>query len=162
MRLTTNFGDIDLALDVAKAPKTVENFLNYVRSGHYDGTIFHRVISGFMIKVVASMPKWAEANRGIRPERGRQWAAQRGLHSGDGPDERPAIGDGPVLHQPHRQRLPQLQGEDRAGLGLHRLREGHRGPDTVDQISRVQTGSRGGLENVPAETVLIESATVFA
>ena len=50
VRLTTNFGDIDLALDEAKAPKTVENFLNYVRSGHYDGTIFHRVISGFMIQ----------------------------------------------------------------------------------------------------------------
>src|SRR5690606_20908321 len=48
--LTTNFGQIKLELDAEKAPKTVENFLSYVRSGHYDGTIFHRVIDGFMIQ----------------------------------------------------------------------------------------------------------------
>jgi peptidyl-prolyl cis-trans isomerase B (cyclophilin B) len=48
--LTTNHGNIKLELDTEKAPKTVENFLNYVRSGHYDGTIFHRVIDGFMIQ----------------------------------------------------------------------------------------------------------------
>jgi len=48
--LTTNHGQIMLELDADKAPKTVENFLNYVKSGHYDGTIFHRVIDGFMIQ----------------------------------------------------------------------------------------------------------------
>lgn len=48
--LSTSEGDITLELDAAKAPKTVENFLGYVKSGHYDGTIFHRVIDGFMIQ----------------------------------------------------------------------------------------------------------------
>ena len=48
--LTTNHGTITLELDVEKAPKSVENFINYVKSGHYDGTIFHRVIDGFMIQ----------------------------------------------------------------------------------------------------------------
>jgi peptidyl-prolyl cis-trans isomerase B (cyclophilin B) len=48
--LTTNHGQITLELDADKAPKTVENFLSYVNSGHYDGTIFHRVIDGFMIQ----------------------------------------------------------------------------------------------------------------
>ena len=48
--LTTNHGNIKIDLDAEKAPKTVENFLEYVRSGHYDGTIFHRVIDGFMIQ----------------------------------------------------------------------------------------------------------------
>jgi len=48
--LKTNHGDITLQLDAAKAPKTVENFLAYVKSGHYDGTIFHRVIDNFMIQ----------------------------------------------------------------------------------------------------------------
>ena len=48
--LHTSFGEIHLELDAEKAPKTVENFLNYVQSGHYDGTIFHRVIGGFMIQ----------------------------------------------------------------------------------------------------------------
>ena len=48
--LTTNNGAITLELDVEKAPKSVENFVTYVKSGHYDGTIFHRVIDGFMIQ----------------------------------------------------------------------------------------------------------------
>ena len=48
--LTTNLGDIVVELDEAKAPKTCENFEEYVRDGHYDGTIFHRVIDGFMIQ----------------------------------------------------------------------------------------------------------------
>jgi peptidyl-prolyl cis-trans isomerase B (cyclophilin B) len=50
VRLSTNFGDIDIELDSKRAPATVENYLKYVRSGHYDGTVFHRVISGFMIQ----------------------------------------------------------------------------------------------------------------
>ncbi len=50
VQLNTNMGDITLELYQDKAPKTVENFLNYVKSGHYDGTIFHRVIDGFMIQ----------------------------------------------------------------------------------------------------------------
>ena len=48
--LTTNHGDITIELDAAKAPKTVENFLQYVKDGHYDNTVFHRVIKGFMIQ----------------------------------------------------------------------------------------------------------------
>jgi peptidyl-prolyl cis-trans isomerase B (cyclophilin B) len=48
--LTTNHGNITIELDAEKAPKTVENFLAYVKSGHYDGTVFHRVIDGFMIQ----------------------------------------------------------------------------------------------------------------
>jgi peptidyl-prolyl cis-trans isomerase B (cyclophilin B) len=50
VRLHTNHGDITLELDAAKAPQSVENFLSYVRSGHYDNTVFHRVINGFMIQ----------------------------------------------------------------------------------------------------------------
>lgn len=50
VELHTNHGVIKLELDAAKAPKTVENFLNYVKKGHYDGTVFHRVINGFMIQ----------------------------------------------------------------------------------------------------------------
>jgi peptidyl-prolyl cis-trans isomerase B (cyclophilin B) len=50
VKLTTNHGDILIELDAAKAPLSVANFLSYVRSGHYDGTIFHRVIKGFMIQ----------------------------------------------------------------------------------------------------------------
>ena len=49
--LTTNHGKITIELDADKAPKSVENFISYVKSGHYDGTIFHRVIDGFMIQI---------------------------------------------------------------------------------------------------------------
>jgi peptidyl-prolyl cis-trans isomerase B (cyclophilin B) len=50
IKLTTNHGDITLELDAEKAPKTVANFISYVESGHYNGTIFHRVIDGFMVQ----------------------------------------------------------------------------------------------------------------
>ena len=78
--LKTNKGDITLSLDAAKAPKTVANFLQYVKSGHYDGTIFHRVIDNFMIQgggMTAGLKEKSsgakienEANNGLKNERG--------------------------------------------------------------------------------------------
>jgi len=56
VKLHTNFGDITLDLDTEKAPKTVENFLKYAEKGFYDGTIFHRVIDGFMVQGGGFMP----------------------------------------------------------------------------------------------------------
>ncbi len=60
--LTTNHGAITVQLDAEKAPKSVENFVNYVKSGHYDGTIFHRIIDGFMIQGGGFAP-WSHARR---------------------------------------------------------------------------------------------------
>lgn len=163
VRLTTNFGDIDLALDEAKAPKTVENFLNYVRSGHYDGTIFHRVISGFMIQGGGF-----DAQMGQKPTGASvQNEADNGLLNAaytvamartNDPQSATAqffinLTDNDFLN--FKEKTVQGWGYTVFGKVIGGL-------DTVDQISRVQTGSRGGLENVPAETVLIESATVFA
>ena len=78
--LKTNKGDITLSLDSAKAPKSVANFLQYVKSGHYDGTIFHRVIDNFMIQGGGMTPGMKqkstgaeienEANNGLKNERG--------------------------------------------------------------------------------------------
>lgn len=61
--LHTNFGVIKLALFADKAPATVENFLNYVKEGFYDNTIFHRVINGFMIRAVVSLLIWNKKNQ---------------------------------------------------------------------------------------------------
>ena len=80
VELHTNHGVIKLELNAEKAPKTVANFLNYVKSGHYDGTVFHRVIDGFMIQgggfdaAMKQKPTEAtienEANNGLKNERG--------------------------------------------------------------------------------------------
>src|SRR5450756_2691326 len=79
VKLHTNHGTITLELDAAKAPKTVENFLSYVKSGHYDNTVFHRVIDGFMVQGggfepgMRQKPAQAqienEANNGLKNER---------------------------------------------------------------------------------------------
>ena len=75
--LHTNFGDIKLELDAEKAPKTVANFIDYVKDGHFDGTIFHRVIDGFMIQGGGFEP-WhgPEANQSNYRQRSRQRSDQ--------------------------------------------------------------------------------------
>lgn len=80
IRMQTNFGTLDIELDAAKAPKTVENFLTYAREGFYDGTVFHRVIDNFMVQgggfttgmkqKPTHQPIENEANNGLRNERG--------------------------------------------------------------------------------------------
>lgn len=94
--LHTNLGTIKIELDAEKAPKTVENFLNYVRSGHYDNTIFHRVINGFMIQgggfepgmtqKKTNAPVENEANNGLSNETySIAMARTSDPHSRDGP-----------------------------------------------------------------------------
>ena len=116
VRLETSKGTIVIELDQAKAPITVGNFLEYVKSGFYDGTIFHRVIPGFMIQgggFTADMqqkptrePIVNESANGLVNKRGTIAMARTA-----GPE----LGDCPVLHQPQGQRLPR-QGQ-RAGRG---------------------------------------------
>lgn len=93
--LHTNLGTIKIELDAEKAPKTVENFLNYVRSGHYDNTIFHRVINGFLIRAAVrtrhtqkktNAPVENEANNGLSNETySIAMARTSDPHSRDGP-----------------------------------------------------------------------------
>ena len=122
--LKTNLGTIRLELYPAKAPKTVENFLQYVKDGHYNGTIFHRVIDGFMIqgggfdksyKQKATRPPIEnEAKNGLKNDLGTVAMARTSVA---------AFGHFPVLHQRQEQRFPQCR--QRAGrLGLHGVRQG--------------------------------------
>ena len=109
--LKTNHGDIKLELDAENAPATVANFLQYVRDGHYDNTVFHRVIDGFMIQGGGMEPGHeAEAHARAGRQRGHQRPQEQEVHGRDGAHVRAALGDGAILHQRRRQRLPRLQG----------------------------------------------------
>jgi hypothetical protein len=121
--LKTNLGTIRLELYPAKAPKTVENFLQYVKDGHFAGTIFHRVIDGFMIqgggfdKSYKQKPTRApienEAKNGLKNDLGTIAMARTSA----------ALRLRPVLHQRQEQRFPEQR--QRAGrLGLHGVRQG--------------------------------------
>ena len=116
--VTTNHGTFSIQLDPAHAPKSVENFLAYVDDGHYDGTIFHRVIRRFMVQGGGyDQALRAEADARADPERGRQRPEEHARHGRDGAHRRPALGDRAVLHQRHRQRVPRPQGEGRRRAG---------------------------------------------
>jgi hypothetical protein len=143
IKLTTNFGAITIELDAEKAPKSAANFLAYVEAGHYDNTIFHRVIDGFMIQgggFTAGMdqkpvkaPIENEAKNGLKNDRYTVAMARTGG---------PALGHRPVLHQRRRQRLPR-QRQVPGRLGLLRLRPRHRGPGRGGQDQGRQDRQQG-------------------
>ncbi len=162
VKLHTNFGAITLELDAKAAPETVANFLQYVKDGHYDGTIFHRVIDGFMIQgggFTADMDQ--------KPTRAQiQNEAQNGLKNvaysiamARTPDPHSAssqffinVGDNAFLDF----RAPTAQGYGYCVFG--KVTEGQ---DVVDRIRKVRTGNRAGHQDVPVENVVIERAEVI-
>lgn len=157
--IKTSLGVIKLALDQEKAPQTVANFLQYTRAKHYDGTLFHRVIPGFMIqgggldKNMVERPQRApvrnEARNGLRNRRGTIAMAR--------------------LSEPHSatsQFFINLRNNDGLDFGVYPDGWGYAvfgevtsGMEVVDQIATVATGSRGQFENVPRTPVMIESIT---
>ena len=162
VKLATNRGDIVLELDAAKAPKTVENFLAYVESGHYDGTIFHRVIDGFMIQgggLTADMkqkptraPIPNEADNGLKNLRGTVAMART-----QDPNSATAqffinVADNDFLDY----RAPTVQGWGYCVFG-----KVVQGMDVVDAIKSVKTGGVGPYRDVPLEPVVIEHAEVI-
>ena len=162
IKLHTNFGDITLELDAEKAPDTVANFLQYVQDGHYDGTIFHRVIDGFMIQGGGFTPGMQQKStrKPIQNE------AHNGLQNvaytiamARTPDPHSAsaqffinVADNGFLDY----RDPSVQGYGYCVFG--RVTEG---TDVVDRIKKVRTGMRAGHQDVPVEDVVIERAEVI-
>jgi peptidyl-prolyl cis-trans isomerase A (cyclophilin A) len=161
VKLATSAGDIVVELDAAKAPKSVENFLQYVKDKHYDGTVFHRVIDGFMIQgggFTADMqqkptraPIPLEASNGLKNDKYTIAMARTG---------NPELGHLAVLHQREEQRLAQRAQPRR--LRLHRVRQGRGRHRRGRQDPRRATGNKGGMQNVPLEAVTIKSATLLA
>ena len=160
--LQTNFGDIKLELDYEKAPETAKNFEQYVRDGFYDGLIFHRVISNFMIQGGGFEP-------GMTPRKTRepiQNEADNGLSNMVGtiamartmdPHSATAqffinVADNDFLNH----RSPDMQGWGYCVFG--RVTEGL---DVVNKIKAVKTGSSGFHQDVPKEDVVIERAEVI-
>ncbi|MEY4524460.1 MAG: hypothetical protein RIR27_1536 [Pseudomonadota bacterium] len=160
--LKTNKGDITLSLDAAKAPKTVANFVQYVKSGHYDGTIFHRVIDNFMIQgggMTAGLKEKKsgaqienEANNGLKNERGTVAMARTSDPHSATAQFFINVNDNDFLNHTS----PSAQGWGYAVFG--KVTDGL---DVVDAIRKVKTGNAGFHQDVPAEDVLLEKASVL-
>ena len=161
VKLHTNHGIITLELDAEKAPVTVANFLAYVESGHYNNTVFHRVIDGFMIQGGGFEPGMTqkptgeqiknEADNGLKNERGTiAMARTQAPHSATA-QFFINVADNEFLNY----RSPDLQGWGYCVFG--RVTEGL---DVVDAIRKVKTGSSGFHQDVPKEDVVIERAEV--
>ena len=160
--LKTNKGDITLSLDSDKAPKSVANFLEYVKSGHYDGTIFHRVIDNFMIQGGGMTPGMKqkstgaeienEANNGLKNERGTIAMARTSDPHSATAQFFINVNDNDFLNHT----APSAQGWGYAVFG-----KVSDGMDVVDAIRKVKTGNSGFHQDVPTEDVVIEKATVL-
>ena len=157
----TTHGSFVLELDRGAAPETVENFLAYVRDGFYEGTIFHRVIAGFMIQGGGFTPKFKQlqTRAPIRNEADRGGANDRGsiaMARTSDPHSATAqffinLVDNDFLNH----RSPTAQGWGYAVFG--RVVEGM---DTVDHIAAVETGARGMFQDVPKEPVVIRKTWI--
>ena len=161
IKLTTNHGVITLNLDAEKAPKTVANFLSYVEAGHYDDTIFHRVISNFMIQGGGMEPGMKqkdtqapienEAANGLKNKRGTIAMARTGdPHSATAQFFINTV-DNDFLD---------FKSPSGQGWGYCVFGEVVEGMDVVDAIRKVKTGSKGFHQDVPAEDVIIEKAEI--
>jgi cyclophilin family peptidyl-prolyl cis-trans isomerase len=160
--LETSKGRIVLELYPDKAPKTVANFLQYVKSGHYNGVIFHRVIDGFMIQGGGFTPDMTqkptkppiqnEADNGLRNDRGTIAMARTADPNSASAQFFINTVNNDSLN--HRSKTPQ-------GWGYTVFGKVVEGMDVVDAIAKVATGNRGGNQNVPTEPVIIKKATAL-
>lgn len=156
VRFTTTAGDIVVELDAAKAPKTVANFLQYVKSGHYDGTIFHRVISNFMIQgggMTADMkeketrpPIALESRNGLTNQRGTIAMARTADPNSATAQFFINVKDNDFLNQ----------AQSRDGNGYTVFGKVIEGMDVVDKIRATPTGPG----DVPLQPIVIKKATV--
>jgi peptidyl-prolyl cis-trans isomerase A (cyclophilin A) len=161
VKLATSMGDIVLQLEPEKAPKTVANFIAYAKAGHYNGTVFHRVIDGFMIQgggMTADMkekptrpPIVLESRNGLSNKRGTVAMARTGV-----PDSATSQF---FINVADNARLDAANSMD--GNGYAVFGEVVEGMDVVDRIRAVPTRNAGMHQNVPVQPVTIKSATVL-
>ena len=161
VELHTNHGVIKLELDAEKAPKSVENFLNYVKAGHYDNTVFHRVIDGFMIQgggfepgmkqKPTAEPITNEANNGLKNVNGSIAMARTNDPHSATAQYFINVTDNDFLN--HSSPTPQ-------GWGYAVFGKVVDGMDIVEKIKKVKTGSKGFHQDVPADDVVIEKAVI--
>lgn len=160
VKLETNFGDIILELDDANAPKTVDNFLTYVDEGFYNGTIFHRVIDGFMIQgggFDESMQQKPthdeiknEANNGLKNDQYTIAMARTNM---------PHSASSQFFINGNNNDFLNHSSETPSGWGYCVFGKVIEGTEVVDKIIKVKTGSKLGHQDVPLENVVIQKAT---
>lgn len=161
VKLTTNQGEIVLELDAAAAPKTVANFIKYVEDGHYNGTIFHRVISTFMIQGggmdkdmkerKTRAPIANEANNGLKNNRYTVAMARTGDPHSATAQFFISAKDNDFLN---------FTAETSQGWGYTVFGRVVKGQETVDKIAKVKTGKISFHEDVPIAPVIIEKAEI--
>jgi peptidyl-prolyl cis-trans isomerase B (cyclophilin B) len=154
-------GVVTLELDEQKAPKTVANFLNYVKKGHYDGTVFHRVIDGFMIQgggfapgmnqKPTDAPVENEANNGLKNKKYTVAMARTSAPHSASAQFFINVADNDFLD--HKSPTPQ-------GWGYAVFGKVVSGQDVVDRIKGVATGNIGGHGDVPKQDVVLEKAVL--
>jgi peptidyl-prolyl cis-trans isomerase B (cyclophilin B) len=159
--LHTNHGDITLELDHAKAPLTSANFEQYVKDGHYNGTIFHRVISNFMIQGGGFEPGMNqkdtratiknEANNGLSNKTGTIAMART---------SDPHSASSQFFINVKDNNFLDFTGENMQGWGYAVFGKVTAGMDVVEKIKGVKTGNKGGHGDVPLEDVVITSAEI--
>ena len=159
VKLTTSMGPITIELDKAKAPISAENFIKYVESGHYNGTIFHRVIENFMVqgggftKDMQQKPTLApiknESTNGVKNENYTLAMARTGVRDSATSQFFINVKDNEFLN---------YTGETPQGFGYAVFGKVVEGKDVVDKIKKVPTANAGGHQNVPTTPVVIEKA----
>lgn len=162
VKLHTNQGDMVITLDAAKAPKTVENFLTYVKEGFYNGTVFHRVIDGFMIQGGGFEPGMKqkqthapienEANNGLKNDKYTLAMART---------SDPHSATAQFFINAANNDFLNFTAPTPNGWGYAVFGSVTEGTDVVDKIKGVKTGNKGFHQNVPNEDVIIEKAEVL-
>ena len=161
VKIQTNLGTITLELFDDKAPETVKNFLAYVEAGHYTGTIFHRVIDGFMVQGGGHLPDLSqkpaenqvknEANNGLKNERGTVAMARTSDPHSASAQFFINVADNEFLNH---------KSETSQGWGYCVFGKVVDGMDVVEKMKSVKTGKRSFYTDVPVEDIVIESVEV--
>jgi len=161
VEMQTSAGKMVIELNAEKAPGTVNNFLKYAKEGHYDGTIFHRVIDGFMIQgggftadmseKKAGAPIQNEAKNGLKNQRGTIAMARRN-------DPHSATAQFFINHRDNTG----LDYPAHDGWGYAVFGKVVQGLEVVDKIAKVPTGNSGMHQNVPVQPVIIQSVKVLS
>lgn len=161
--LHTNHGDIVLELDFVKAPRSSANFLQYCKAGHYDGTIFHRVIDNFMIQgggfepgmkqKKAGAPIQNEADNGLKNNKGTVAMARTMEPHSASCQFFINVNDNNFLNH---------TGKNAQGWGYAVFGKVTGGMDVVDKLKGCRTGSKAGHQDVPVEDIVVNSVSIDA
>ncbi len=160
--LTTNHGEITIELDAAKAPKTVENFLQYVKDGHYDNTVFHRVIKGFMIQGGGFAPGMKQKSTRAQIDN----EATNGLKNvkytlAMARTNDPHSASAQFFINAKDNDFLNFTSPNGSGWGYCVFGKVVAGIDVVDKIEGVKTSRSNGHDDVPGEDVLIQKAVAL-